>query len=105
MQTTPIPSMPPLALALGRLRPRGTAANPRAWPFAPRPTDTPASEPQRGENQPAPANDFLILNPSPTLTAGSGPTPTPTAARRSQPEAELPLLVDPRNGGTYWFDL
>ena len=93
-----IPSTPPLALALGRLRPRGTTANPRAWPFAARLSETPAQGEPRAE---PPDNDFLILNPAPSLTQESGSP----RSHQIRLELEQPLFADSHNRGTYWFDL
>ncbi len=75
--------LPPLALALGRLRQPRPAA-PRAWPYAPRAAATPT-------------NDFLVVAPADALLGENGtfnPQPTPATAI---PGAEA--------ARTYWFDL
>ena len=78
--------LPPLALALGRLRqPRPAAPRPR--PYAPRANATAA----------APTNDFLVVAPADFLTgnhAAFGPLVPPAA---TIPGAEA--------ARTYWFDL
>jgi hypothetical protein len=74
--------LPPLALALGRLRqPRPVA--PRAWLYAPR---TSAA---------APTNDFLVVAPADALLGEN-------AADRPTRPTEVPGAEAAR---TYWFDL
>lgn len=91
MQTTEYP-LPPLALALGRLRQPRPA--PRGWPYAatPRTTTDPTANTRRG--QPQPANDFLRVLPEPALV---GELPAEHPAPPAIPGAEA--------GRTYWFDL
>ncbi len=84
------PQLPPLALALGRLR-QPRPAHRTTWPFAPRP----AGEPLPEELPPtvratAPEHDFLRVLPEPALT---GELPAP----RSAPP--------PAFNRPYWFDL
>ena len=77
---------PPIALALGRLRPL------RAWPYAPRPTELhPATPNPRA--QPMATHDFLRIVPEPALT-GELPPPPPSLA-----------IPGPEAARTYWFDL
>ncbi len=79
------PTLPPLALALGRLRQPRPAPR-AAWPFA-LPTE---KTPLDGITTTSPAHDFLRMLPEPALS-GELPPPRPT-------------LVTPQNR-PYWFDL
>lgn len=87
-------NLPPLALALGRLRQPRLA--PRGWPYAtPRTPAEPAiaaTAPARPQTQPD--NDFLRLLPEPALL---GELPTERPAPPTIPGAEA--------ARTYWFDL
>ncbi|MEN9841372.1 MAG: hypothetical protein RL376_1172 [Verrucomicrobiota bacterium] len=81
-------TLPPLALALGRLRTPRPA--PRAWPFAPLPSTPPPAP------EPAPRNDFLVVTLAPTLLK--------TATLDELPAIpEIPGAEAART--TYWFDL
>ena len=75
--------LPPLALALGRLRQPRPAA-PRAWPYAPRAAAT------------APTHDFLVVAPADALLGDE------TFNRETTPAAAIPGAEAAR---TYWFDL
>ena len=82
---------PPIAQALGRLRPTL-----RSWPFATKPTPPNTAttvQPQRDTE--TARHDFLRIVPEPVLTGELPPprpaTPTPTAL--------------PETNRTYWFDL
>jgi|GEM_PF-2032263 len=81
------PTLPPLALALGRLRQPRTSPRP-TWPFAPRPAGDPL--PEEFPPTTAPGHDFLRVHPEPALT-GELPAPRRTPA-------------SPLNR-PYWFDL
>jgi hypothetical protein len=81
------PQLPPLALALGRLR-QPRPAHRTTWPFAPRPAGDPFPEELPQAN--ASGNDFLRVHPEPALT---GELPAPGSSPAS------PL------SRPYWFDL
>lgn len=85
------PPLPPLALALGRLRQPRPALR-AAWPFAPRPAGDPlpAETLPPGDTLTGPSHDFLRILPEPALN-GDLPPPRPTPAT---------ALNRP-----YWFDL
>jgi hypothetical protein len=85
------PQLPPLALALGRLRQPRPAPR-TTWPFAPRPAGEPLPEetPPPAATATAPDHDFLRVLPEPALT---GELPT---ARSAPP---------PAFNRPYWFDL
>jgi hypothetical protein len=80
--------LPPLALALARLR-QPRPATPRTWPYAPQTTTMPTAPVT------ATTNDFLIMVPAAALLADAlPPTPERAAAATGQSAAR-----------TYWFDL
>ncbi len=88
--TTQDPQLPPLALALGRLRQARTTPR-TTWPFAPRPDDPhPPAEPPPAAPSAMPVHDFLRVLPEPALT---GELPR-----------EQPAPLKPTNR-PYWFDL
>lgn len=93
MQNTDLP-LPPLALALGRLRQPRLA--PRGWPYAtPRtPTETAATATAPVRPQAQPEHDFLRLLPEPALF-GELPAERPAPA----------LIPGAEAARTYWFDL
>ncbi len=75
--------LPPLALALGRLRqPRPDA--PRPWPYVPRATIVPT-------------NDFLIVAPAEALLGHTAACNSVRSTATAIPGAEA--------ARTYWFDL
>ena len=91
MQTTDLP-LPPLALALGRLRQPRPA--PRGWPYAATTRNT--TEPAiTTRPQTQPEHDFLRLLPEPALF---GELPAERPAPAAIPGAEAAR-------STYWFDL
>ena len=75
--------LPPLALALGRLR-QPRPATLRAWPYAARNTAA------------MPTNDFLVIAPADALLGDE------TFNRETTPAAAIPGAEAAR---TYWFDL
>jgi hypothetical protein len=84
------PQLPPLALALGRLR-QPRPAHRTTWPFAPRPAGEPLPEELPPAAPPtAPAHDFLRVVPEPALTGD-----LPSARNAPAPPVNRP----------YWFDL
>lgn len=97
--TAPETQYPPLAQALGRLR------QPRVWPYAARPAETPPPD----DATPAtalPPNDFLRMLPDPALTAeppAAKPKTAPATDRETLTAVEA-LALAPLNR-TYWFDL
>jgi hypothetical protein len=80
--------LPPLALALGRLRqPRAVA--PRPWPYAP--------QAEGARVKAVPLHDFLVIAPADALRGNDN-----TGNRTPD---FTPAIPGPEAARTYWFDL